>query len=197
MTTTPRSYTMRARADAARRTGEAILEAAYLAFGARPYDEVTLAEIAQDAGVTTQTVIRRFASKEGLVDAVGVRVRERISDQRDRAPVGDVRGAVANLVEHYEEHGDVVLHLLAQENRVAPFRAAVEGGRAMHYEWVTRTFAPWLEPLRGAERRRRHAQLVAVCDVYVWKLLRRDLRLGRAQVTLAICELVESLTAGG
>jgi AcrR family transcriptional regulator len=192
-----RPYAMRARAEAAERTGERILDAAFAAFNQRLYDEVTLDDVAHRAGVSTQTVIRRFGSKEGLVAAVSARVREQVGAQRGEAPVGDVAGAVANLLDHYEEMGDSVLHLLAQEGRVAPFREAAERGRVLHREWVARTFAPWLEPLDGPERRRRHAQLVAVTDVYVWKLLRRDLRLGRAQTALALRELIEALTQGG
>lgn len=186
-----RGYTMRARAAAAERTGERIMDAAFELFGRRLYDEVTLGDVAAAAGVTTQTVIRRFGSKEGLIEAVGERVRGQVGAQRDQAPVGDVAGAVANLVEHYEQMGDGVLHLLAQEERVPAFRAATDMGRAMHHEWVARTFAPQLAGLRGAERRRRHAQLVAVTDVYVWKILRRDFGLPRAQVEHAIRELVE------
>lgn len=186
-----RPYRQRARAEAAERTAVRIMDAAYALFSERLYDELTLADVARAAGVSMQTVIRRFGSKEGLVEAVSARVRGQVSAQRDEAPVGDVAGAVANLVEHYEQMGDQVLHLLAQEARVPAFRAAVDGGRALHHEWVRRTFAPQLAGLRGQELRRRHGQLVAVCDVYVWKILRRDLGMGRAQVELAIRELVE------
>lgn len=186
-----RPYRQRARAEAAERTAERIMDAAFELFSERLYDELTLADVAHAAGVSTQTIIRRFGSKEGLIEAVGQRVRGQVSAQRDEAPVGDVAGAVANLVEHYEQMGDQVLHLLAQEARVPAFGAAVDGGRRLHHEWVRRTFAPQLAGLRGAELDRRHGQLVAICDVYVWKILRRDLGMGRAQVELAIRELVE------
>ena len=48
----------------------------------------------------------------------------------------------------------------------------------------------------GAERRRRLAQLVAVCDVYTWKLLRRDAGLSRRQMEIALVELLEPLHGG-
>jgi hypothetical protein len=38
------------------------------------------------------------------------------------------------------------------------------------------------------------AQLVAVCDVYTWKLLRRDAGLSRTQTRTALLELLEPLT---
>src|SRR5262249_52553150 len=46
----------------------------------------------------------------------------------------------------------------------------------------------------GAGRQRRLAQLVAVCDVYTWKLLRRDAGLSRQQTELALAELLNPLS---
>ncbi|EOM75138.1 TetR/AcrR family transcriptional regulator [Rhodococcus rhodnii] len=57
-----------------RRTGErtrgAILDAAGRAFGSRPYAEITLKEIAEDAGVSAPLIIKYFGSKEKLFEAV-------------------------------------------------------------------------------------------------------------------------------
>ena len=55
-------------------------------------------------------------------------------------------------------------------------------------------FAPALERLGGADRQRRLAQFVAICDVYTWKLLRRDAGLSRRQTELALVEVLEPLT---
>ena len=38
---------------------------------------------------------------------------DRVRDERMRAPVGDVPGAVRNLVAHYEDRGDMALRWLA------------------------------------------------------------------------------------
>ena len=43
------------------------------------------------------------------------------------------------------------------------------------------------------ERERRVAQFVAVTDIYVWKLLRRDRELSARQTKLAMRELLEPL----
>ena len=48
--------------------------------------------------------------------------------------------------------------------------------------------------LSGVERKRRLGQLVAVCDVYVWKLLRHDAGLSRRQTELALVELLNPMT---
>ena len=38
-----------------------------------------------------------------------------------------------------------------------------------------------------------HAELVAICDLYTWKLLRRDLGLSRRQTEDAIREMLEGI----
>jgi AcrR family transcriptional regulator len=184
---------MTARAEAAAATGERILDACEELFWSAPIERMALDAIAEGAGVSVQTVIRRYGSKDGLIEATAARAAERVRAQRDEAPVGDVPGAIANLLEHYEEAGDRVLRLLAEEESGPAMRRITENGRRLHRDWVKRTFAPQLAGLRGAERARRTAQLVAVTDVYMWKLLRRDAGLSRAQVERALRELIDGL----
>jgi hypothetical protein len=107
--------------------------------------------------------------------------------------VGDVAAAVSVLLDHYEEYGDKVLTLLAVENRSPAAAEVVRQGRLLHRAWCERTFAPALTGLDEASRARRLAQLVAVADVYTWKLLRRDAGLSRDDVELALRELLDPL----
>jgi AcrR family transcriptional regulator len=188
-----RRYRMGARAEAAAETGRRILGAVIELHMERYYDRISLEDIAERAGVTVQTVLRRFGSKDQLIDAASEEVRGRVSEQRDEAPVGDVAGAVDNLVDHYEEQGEGVLRLLAQEDRVPAFRRATDAGRALHRGWVERTFAPFLAEREGEARERLLAELVAVCDVYVWKVLRKDMGLSRGQTELALVEIIVAL----
>src|SRR5829696_1870387 len=188
-----RPYRMRARAEAAAVTGRRILEAVMELHRERFFDQVSLEDIAERAGVTVQTVIRRFGSKERLIETAAEEGTRQVMRQRERAPVGDIEGAVENLVDHYEEWADSALRLLAQEERVPAFRSVTDAARAFHYEWVERTFAPLLAKRTGTARRRLLAELVAICDVYFWKLLRRDLGLNREQTELAIRETILAL----
>jgi AcrR family transcriptional regulator len=188
-----RPYRMVARAQSAAVTGERILDAAVAVFWERPGEQMSLEEVARRAGVTVQTVIRRFGGRDRLLAAAGEREAERIGRQRDQAPVGDVAGAVRVLVDHYEALGDRVLMMLLEEERVPGLREIADRGRALHRRWCARVFAPALAGRDGAERQRRLAQLVAVCDVYTWKLLRRDARLSRRQTELALIELLRPM----
>ena len=191
----PRPYVMRDRARTVAATGERILTAVAELFVEGPFAQLTLGAVAERAGVTVQTVIRRFGDKEGLFAAAAQRSAGLVTAHRDAAPVGDLPAIVANLVDHYEAAGDIALRLLAEEGNSAQIAAITSAGKGYHREWCDRVFAPALDGLTGVGRRRRLAQLVAVCDVYTWKLLRRDDGLSRRQVTIALRELLEPLTS--
>jgi AcrR family transcriptional regulator len=192
-----RAYRMTARAEAAEATARRLIEAMQEVFAERPFEEVTLDAVARRAGVTLQTLLRRFGSKSGLFAAAAADAHERIMAQRDEAAPGDVRGAIANLFDHYEAWGEVALRLLAQEERFEEIAEVTRVGRASHAAWVERVFADELRRRRGRARATRRAQLVALTDVYVWKLLRRDLGLSRADAERATREMIEALSAGG
>lgn len=193
-TANKRTYAMGARAEAAAATGERILDAAEELFWTTPVDSIALDAIARNAGVTVQTVIRRFGGKEGVITAAAARGRDRVTEQRSAAPVGDVAGAVSVLVDHYEAYGHKALRLLAEENASPTIGRITEEGRTLHREWCARVFSPTLAGLGGGARTRRLAQLVAICDVYTWKLLRLDAALSRKQTELALTEMLIPLT---
>jgi AcrR family transcriptional regulator len=178
---------MRARAEAAAETGRRILRAVLELHTERFHDEITLEDVAERAGVTAQTVIRRFGSRDGLISAAGEYAKTQVLRQRSAAPIGDVDGAVESLIEHYEELGASVLRLLAQEDRVPQLRAIADRGRALHYAWVDRTFEPFLV---GRSKRLLRATLITLTDVYVWKLLRLDLGLNRTETATVIGDMI-------
>ncbi len=188
-----RPYRMTVRADAARATAVRVLDAAVELFTEKPYEEVSLEEVAGRAHVTKRTVLRRFGSKDSLFRTAMERAARGEMRQRDQAPVGDVPGAVANVVQSYERWGENRLRLLSQEDRIRIVAEDVEIGRRYHWSWVERTFAPLIVGLKGAARKRRIAALVALTDVYTWKLLRRDLGLSRAETERTLVELIEKL----
>lgn len=186
---------MGARAEAAAATHGRILQAAIRQLGDRFYDEVSLDDVAREADVTVQTVLRRFGSKEGLAETATAAGVERVRAERFSSPPGDLDAAVRGLVAHYEEWGERSLRFLAQEDRVAAMRRVTDAGRALHHEWVDHVFSPWLSRQRGAARARLRARLVAVTDVYVWKILRRDLGMDARAARATLRELVAAVVA--
>jgi AcrR family transcriptional regulator len=188
-----RSYRSPVREAAAAATAERIIEAAIARFSAQPYEEVSLEDIARDANVTERTVIRRFGSKDRLF-AAGARTGvERVLAHRNETPIGDTPAAVRNVLDHYEEWGDQRLLFIAQEHRIPAIRRNTEEGRALHRRWVERTFAPLLEGCPPAIRERGVLAIVAATDVYVWKLLRRDLGLALPEAQAVIETMIAAV----
>jgi AcrR family transcriptional regulator len=199
-----RSYKQVARAKAQEHTRESLLQAATEEVERDRWSQASLEEVAGRAGVTKQTALRHFGSKQGLLDAVIRRTSSIVVKERNEAPVGDIPGAVANLVRHYERYGDIAIRVLPYRDAVVrvmgsghsnPLVRAADSGHEVHEQWVIRTFEPQLANLGPHKRERRLAQLVAICDVYVWKILRRDIGLEVPEVEDAIVEMVERLVA--
>ena len=177
---------MQARAVAAAGTHRRILAAITELAIERFLDDITLDDVAERAGVATRTVIRRFGGREGLVEAAVDAANADVQVRRDETPPGDVPDAIEAVFDDYERYGDALIMMLAQEPRhpelLGPLAAS---GRELHRRWIERVFAP--------HDRIHAAQLVTATDVYVWKLLRRDLGLSRARAKAAITEMVERL----
>jgi len=189
-----RPYSSPKRATSAQETGRRILQATLGLFMEGPIADVTLNAVAARAGVTVQTVIRRYGDRLGLIHATAEFASAEVAGQRGAAPPGDVPAAVDNLLEHYETTGALALKMLAEEETSPVLAEITEGGRQFHREWCERVFAPFLTEEflpDGVERKRRFAQFVALCDVYTWKLLRLDAGLSRDQVAHCLLEMLE------
>ncbi|MDQ6731617.1 MAG: TetR/AcrR family transcriptional regulator [Actinomycetota bacterium] len=174
-------------------TADRVLDAAVELFTDNSYEDVSLEAVAVEAGVTSRTVLRRFGSKQALFGAAMQRAVDKMISHREAAPVGDVVGAVANVVGQYERWGTNRLRLLAQEDRIPVIAEWVQGGREWHWAWAERVFAPMLVGRRGAARKRRVAALVVLTDVYTWKLLRLDLGLSRTETERTLVDLIKRL----
>lgn len=190
----PRPYRMRARAEATAETRSRILRAVLDLHVERFHDQITLEDVAGRADVTVQTVLRHFGSRERLVTAAAELATSEVLAQRNAAPVGDVDGAIENLLDHYEEWGRTALRLLAQEDRVPQLRAVADGGRAAHYAWVERTFGSFLAETPDRLLR---PKLIALTDVFTWKLLRLDLGLDRPGTASALASMIRAVIEDG
>jgi AcrR family transcriptional regulator len=189
----PRSYTMTARADSAARTAESILDATRALFLDKVIAEITLADIAARSGVTVQTVLRRFGDKDSVFAAAVSRFGDEVRAQRGAAVPDTLGAVVANLVEHYEDWGRLMLKMMAEETGTAAIRDTVAAGKDYHRTWCETVFADALTPLDAADRARRLGQLVAICDLRTWELLRIGSGMSRQQTQLALHEMIEPL----
>jgi AcrR family transcriptional regulator len=184
---------MQARAAAAEATRGRIAQAALDLFATEWYDDVSLRQIALAAGVSLQTVVNHFGSKEGVLRAAADRFEAAVLELRADTRPDDPASAAEVVVGDYERTGELSLRALALSERSPAVAQALAQGRRAHYEWVESAFPGALAEHRGAARRRRLAQLATVTDVTAWSRLRHAGGLSRAQTTLAMCELIESL----
>src|SRR3954454_11141454 len=185
-----RRYRMVARAEAAAATRERLLSSAWRHFAAHSFEAVRLADVAREAGVSAQTLHNHFGTKDDLFVAAWRWTMAPEGARRDSAPAGDVGAAIQVLHDSYDKDGDAVLRLLAQEERIAAVHEMAEAGRHWHRGWVERTFEPLVERSSGAERERRLVALVVATDLLTWKLLCREMGLGRAAAERIVAEMV-------
>jgi AcrR family transcriptional regulator len=184
---------MTARAMAAANTATAVLDATWELFEEKPLADITLADIAARSEVTTQTVLRRFGGKDGVFTAMFDRLAEEISGRRDQSPANALDEVVAGLVANYELSGRLTIKMLAEETTTPALRGILTAGREYHREWCARSFSDTLDNLPDADRARRLAQLVAICDVRTWEILRIAACLCPTETERALREMLAPL----
>ncbi|MGH3350407.1 MAG: TetR/AcrR family transcriptional regulator [Nocardioides sp.] len=187
---------MASRAESAERTKQRIRAAAASQLRARLRSDIRLDDIAADAGVTVQTVLRVHGSKAELFR---VAFEDLVAEMRDgftHVEPGEIGAAVRAWFDHYEEFGGVVLISLADEHlpEVAPIVAT---GRRRHRQWVETVLAPQLRQVATADRGRVLDALVCATDVYFWKLLRRDMGRSRDEAEDTMEHTIRALLGAG
>jgi AcrR family transcriptional regulator len=185
-----RRYTQTTRALSAEATAQHIVDAFLERLMKQWFDEITLDLVAQDAGVTVQTVVRRFGGKEGLLASAVKTMGAQINGRRAN-PRGNVENAVDKLIEDYEQTGDAVVRLLALEPRHAALKEVLDFGRSEHRRWVSAAFEESLGALNEERRQCALDALIVVTDVYTWKLLRSDMKRSVESTAKAMRFLIE------
>src|SRR4051794_25391662 len=102
MNSVGRGYRQQARATAAAERTDRILVAALDLFLELPYEQVTLAAVADRAGVGLQTLIRRVRTKDGLVEAVNNWVVPAITAHRGPPRPFTPEDMAETVCSHYE-----------------------------------------------------------------------------------------------
>jgi AcrR family transcriptional regulator len=180
---------MRARAASAEATRRRVLDAAVSLLKSRFRSEIRLDDVAAGAQVTVQTIINVFGGRSALLDQALEELLRDLRAQRLRPDPGNIEGAIAALIEHYEQFGDLVIRNLAENAD----RELIEIGRVGHRQWVQRQFAPQMAKLDAKGRRSLIDQLVCAGDVYAWKLLRRDMGRSRTETESTILATVHAI----
>ena len=121
---------MVARAEAAAATRERLLASAWRQFADRHFEDVRLADVAADAGVSAQTLHAHFGTKDELFVAAWAWRMAPEGARRDSAPRRRRRARrCACSTTPTTSDGDAVLRLLAQEERIPAVREMADAGR--------------------------------------------------------------------
>lgn len=189
-----RPYSQARRAELTRANGEQIVAATVdLIKRSGRVAHVTLDDIARASGLTVRTVLRRFGSRDGTLEAAFVQMSDEFGRLRVQTPPGDVDAAIASLVSQYEAIGPLNIRALEEEDQLPLLHRMLTEARRFHRAWLGRVFEAQLASLHDAERERRLTALYAATDVYLWKLLRRDLKCGRSETEDILRRLVRGV----
>ncbi|HET9012715.1 MAG TPA: hypothetical protein VFN38_12910, partial [Gemmatimonadaceae bacterium] len=135
------------------------------------------------------TLIRRVQNKDGLVRLVNEWVAAAIREARGEPDSSDPAAVAAALHRQYERFGALIDRSLRQEEASPTLAANAQGGRRAHREWIETAFAA--EIARGGPELA--GQLIGLCGVELWLVLRRDGGLTADQTRETVAHLIRSV----
>ncbi|GHF82107.1 TetR/AcrR family transcriptional regulator [Streptomyces thermodiastaticus] len=156
-----------------------LADAAFALFDERGYEQTTIDDIAERAGVGRTTFFRHFRSKEAVIfpdhDRLLELIRDRLATSSHRTALVAVSDAVRLVLMHYIEEGDLARRRYALTSRVSALRDR-EIASVARYQRLFREFiAEWMgDPTEAASLR---AEIMAASVVAAHNhVLRRWLR---------------------
>ncbi|RPA68255.1 TetR/AcrR family transcriptional regulator [Cyclobacteriaceae bacterium YHN15] len=188
-----RKYQMTFRAEKVTQNDQRIMSAIVGLWEELPINEITLDKVASRAEVTVRTILRKFGSKEGLMEACIENDAAGRRKVRDLAKPGDYRNALKILLDDYEKLGDASVRTLAVEDELPIAKTILEKGRASHREWCMKVFAPDLPESNTSNYEHSLLTFITATEFYLWKLLRRDLNKSYEETFEVFKTLLEGL----
>ncbi|MYX40645.1 TetR family transcriptional regulator, partial [Streptomyces sp. SID89] len=156
-----------------------LADAAFALFDERGYEQTTVDDIAERAGVGRTTFFRHYRSKEAVIfpdhDRLLELIRDRLATSSHRTALVAVSDAVRLVLLHYIEEGDLARRRYALTSKVSALRDR-EIASVARYQRLFREFiADWMgDPTTSASLR---AELMAASVVAAHNhVLRRWLR---------------------
>jgi len=189
-----RKYEMRARSQAAEKTSKNIMTALGQLWLERSIHEITLEMIAEKAGITVRTILRKYGSKEGLMEASMKSDPAGINAIKDEAQPGNIEQIVSTLMKEYEYTGMAGFRTLAVEKEFPMAARVLKKGREMHTKWCEKVFADFLPEKNTKKYNVMLGAFYAASDVYKWKLLRIDLGYSKEETEKIFIKTLRALT---
>ena len=140
-----------------------------------------------------RTILRKFGSKDGLFEECLAYDSANISKNRDVAKPGDLDHIIRTLIDNYEEIGDAAIRTIMLEPEMEIARKIGEKGREVHRMWCAKMFASFLPNRQATQYEIELSAFVAATEIYLWKLLRKDLKMDKEEVITVFTKLVKGL----
>lgn len=160
-----------------------------------PLSEITLDKISQRSGVTVRTILRKFGSKDGLLEACIENDADRFTQMRMQVTPGDLDGILEALLAEYELMGDALIRTLTVEYNFHSTQVLLQKARTIHREWCAFVFEPYLPSKSSENYETVLSAFIASTEFYLWKLLRSDLGKSLQQCKQILMHMLESLAA--
>ena len=158
---------------------ERLAQAAFTLFDERGYEQTTVDDITERAGLGRTTFFRHYRSKEDVIfpdhDLMLGQVRDRLASSSQRTAVAAVSDAIRLVLLHYLAEGDLARRRYALTSTVPALRDR-EIASVAHYQRLFREFiADWMS--ESGEQASLRAELMAAAVVAAHNhVLRRWLR---------------------
>lgn len=192
--TNKRNYNLGVRAEYARETYESILAAAHQAFSSMPYEKVSLRAIADKAGVSQQTVIRLFDSKDNLLaTAASETVDELFVNRKCPQDASEVEPLIRNYLKITEQISAQSIVFFQVSERFESLRPVIKRGRQCQREWIEQVFRFYLPDREDKRHSLFVAQLFSALSFYSWYSLRCESGLSVEDATEATIFTIFSL----
>ena len=158
---------------------ERLAGAAFALFDERGYEQTTVDDITDRAGLGRTTFFRHYRSKEDVIfpdhDMLLAQVGERLRTSSHRTALAAVSDAVRLVLRHYIDEGDVARHRYTLTSRVPALRDR-EIASAARYQRLFREFiAGWMADTAEPDPLRAELMAAAVVAAHNY-VLRRWLR---------------------
>lgn len=156
-------------------------------------NEITLDMVSNEAGVTTRTIMRKFGSKEGLLSETLPALTADIESLRTVTKPGDIDEILQVLLSNYETMGEAAIRTINLEPELEIAREIGREGRELHRRWCIEVFSPYLPKQNTPEFEIQLASFIAATEIYLWKLIRKDLKLSKEKTRAVFKNLIEGL----
>jgi AcrR family transcriptional regulator len=133
---------------AQKRSRERLIEAAFALFEERGYEQTTVDDIAERAGVGRTTFFRMFGTKEEVIfpdhDAMLRAIAERLAGASQQTALVAVSEAIRLVLRHYVAEGDLALSRYRLTRTVPALRDRENAGVRQYHNVLYRFLHDWL-----------------------------------------------------